>query len=343
LLYAKAKTPSDGALVVIPCLNEKDYIAKVIGNVLRDPASQSSLIVVADGGSTDGTTEIVSRIATRHPNVRLVANPRRIQGAGINLAARRFGAGRRWLVRMDAHAEYPGAFVSRVITDAERTGATSVVVAMKSLGTHCFQRAVAVAQNSVLGSGGSPHRRDGVEGYVDHGHHALIDMRSFLAVQGYDETQSHNEDAELDCRLTRYGGRIWLTGSACIGYYPRGRVSELYRQYRNYGRGRATTLLRHRNGIKLRQLLPAGVLPSLILSLAGPWVPAAAAPCLLWVATCLLFGVYLGVRERSVCAFGSGVAAIIMHFAWSMGFCCATVEAAMRSDPQIGFSREGAR
>ena len=311
---------SDNGLVVIPCLNEEGCIAAVIENVLRDPAADKLLIIVADGGSTDRTPEIVSKFAARAQNVRLISNPLRIQSAGVNYAARQYGKGQQWLIRMDAHAEYPEAFVSQLISEARRTRASSVVVAMKSLGNGCFQQAAATAQNTILGAGGSPHRRNGAEGFVDHGHHALFDMREFLALNGYDETQSHNEDAEFDCRLVGAGGRIWLTRAIRIGYYPRARPDELYFQYRNYGRGRATTILRHRARPKLRQLLPAAVAPSAALLLATPLFAVAALPCALWLAVCLVFGASLGLRERKRCAFASGFAAIVMHLGWSIGF-----------------------
>ena len=44
----------------------------------------------------------------------------------------------------------------------------------------------------------------GAEGHwADHGHHALMRISAFRAVGGYDESFSHNEDAELDYRLGR--------------------------------------------------------------------------------------------------------------------------------------------
>jgi succinoglycan biosynthesis protein ExoA len=316
------------ALVVIPCLNEKSHIARVIGSVLRDPAAETFLIVVADGGSTDGTREAVSQIAEETPNVRLVDNPARIQSAGVNRAARLFGEGRRWLVRVDAHADYPDGYVSKLMSEAERTHATAVVVAMKARGTSCFQRAAATAQNSFLGAGGSPHRRKGKEGFVDHGHHALIDLEKFSDLGGYDETQSHNEDAEFDLRLVRAGGRIWLTREAEVIYFPRARARELYAQYRNYGRGRATTLLRHHSKPKLRQIIPAALAPLLIVALAAPLFPPAAVPAGLWLAACGVLGLVLGFRERTRCAFAACWAAPIIHVAWSIGFWSAVLETA---------------
>jgi len=158
---------ADKALIVIPCLNEIKHLPGLLDGLLKgDPAWH---VVVADGGSTDGSVEFVADLAQRHANLTLLPNPQRIQSAGINLAVRRFGAGMRWLVRIDAHCGYPDGYVEGLIAAAGRTGATSVVVPMITRGQACFQRAAAAAQNSVLGAGGSAHRKIGQAQFVDHG------------------------------------------------------------------------------------------------------------------------------------------------------------------------------
>jgi len=315
-----ALIPREKVLAVIPCLNESAHIGGLLRHLLEDAGDLDLTIVVADGGSTDATQEIVSRIADSEPRVRLIHNPKRIQSAGVNLAVREFGEPQRWLVRIDAHAEYPKGFIASLISEARRADASSVVVAMKAEGVNCFQRAAAVAQNSVLGTGGAAHRRSGQEGFVDHGHHALFDLKQFVGVGGYDDTLSHNEDAEFDVRLARAGGKIWLTRAVDITYFPRSHPLALYRQYVNYGRGRARTLLHHHLRPKVRQFLPACVLPTVLALLLSPWIPFAIGPAALWSGTCLLSGVALGIQQRRRCAFASGVAAMIIHLGWSMGF-----------------------
>lgn len=307
------------AVAVIPCLNERRHIAGLIDHLLADEAWTDPLVLVADGGSSDGCREIVEDIARRDPRVRLVDNPARLQAAGVNRAAR-LADDRRWLVRVDAHADYPPNFVSTLVGVAERAGATSVVVPMHTVGRTCFETAAAAAQNSVLGNGGSRHRGRGQDGYVDHGHHALFDMAQFIALGGYDETFSHNEDAEFDTRSVRAGGRIWMTSEAPITYYPRASLGALFRQYINYGAGRARTMLRHRAPTKLRQLAPAGVAPAVILAVGGlVWAPLAL-PAFVWATGVLAFGLLLGLRARSGCVALSGVAAGAMHLGWSIGF-----------------------
>src|SRR4029077_12194945 len=107
--------------------------------------------------------------------------------------------------------------------------------------------------------------------WVDHGHHALMTLEAFNAVGGYDETFSHNEDAELDARLTQQGYRIFLTGEVPIVYYPRRNPAALFRQYRNVGRGRARNFLKHCRNAKPRHLVLAVVAPAIVLLLFAPF------------------------------------------------------------------------
>jgi succinoglycan biosynthesis protein ExoA len=312
-------------LVVIPCLNEEAHLPGLLDQLIAHAGSAT--IVVADGGSRDRSRAIVEELAARHANVRLLDNPKRLQSAAVNLAARLFGQGRKWMVRIDAHCRYPDDYIAGLLTAAHRREATSVVVPMVTRGEACFQRAVAAAQNSVLGTGGSPHRHVGAGRFVDHGHHALFRLDLFLAVGGYDESFSHNEDAELDQRLLRAGGRLWLEPGQAIVYFPRRAPLPLFRQYHGYGSGRAKTLMRHRIAIKPRQAAPLAIAPALLLALLGvlalpssSWTLLLVLPTAGWALGCIGFGAMLAIRTRSACALASGPAAMIMHAAWSAGF-----------------------
>jgi len=312
-------------LIVIPCLNEEAHLPGLLAQLLAD--NPDARIIVADGGSEDGSRALVEHLAARHPHLHLMANPARLQAAGVNLAARTFGQGMVWMVRVDAHCDYPRGYVAGLIDTAQARQATSVVVPMITRGTRCFQTGVAAAQNSLLGNGGSPHRNIGRGRFVDHGHHALFDLALFRAVGGYDERFSHNEDAELDHRLRQAGGRIWLEPAQAVVYYPRQAPGALLRQYRGYGRGRAQTLRRHPVPMALRQALPLAIAPAVFLGLAGllltvltPWAWLLAAPMLGWAILCLAYGAVLAIRQGRACVLCAGVAAIIMHFGWSLGF-----------------------
>jgi succinoglycan biosynthesis protein ExoA len=279
-------------LVVVPCLNEAAHLGALLDALRRDRAAADARFVVADGGSTDASIAIVRKAAQDDARIVLLNNPARVQSAGVNAAVRAYGGDAEFLVRVDAHAAYPENYLSQLLAAQRESGADAVAVSMRAVAAHraCFQAAAAAAQNSVLGAGGSPHRKGGARRWVDHGHHALISVRAFHTAGGYDETFTHNEDAEFDKRLVATGGRILLA-------------------------------LKHKMPLKLRQLAPAAIAPIVTLSVVlTPFAAIAALPATLWIAGCLGFGLFLGAKQRRLCACAAGAPAAIMHFAWSIGF-----------------------
>jgi succinoglycan biosynthesis protein ExoA len=307
-------------LIVVPCLNEASHIGPLMAQLSMAAARLDGIVVVVDGGSADRTVEIVVERAARDPLIKLMHNPRRIQSAALNLAVSRFGQGAEFLIRVDAHGGYPDDFCDRLIEEAEAVSADSVVVPMLTSGVGLVQGAIAEVQNSKLGTGGSKHRAGSTGEWVDHGHHALMRIAAFEAIGGYDETFSHNEDAELDFRLRQAGYRIWLSGRTRMTYYPRASLGALFRQYQNYGRGRARNVVKHRVVPKLRQLVPLSVFPAacLLPFAALHWI--AAVPSILWAAACLGGGVMMAIRAGRPGLLLAGVSAMVMHFAWSFGF-----------------------
>lgn len=322
-------------LAVIPCLNEADHLPGLLQQMLADPAID--LIVVADGGSSDASRDIVlAQAATQR--VVLLDNPQRIQSAGINRAVEAHGAGFEWLLRIDAHCLYPDNYASTLIAAAQRQDVSAVVVPMITVGKAGFQCAAAAAQNSVLGTGGSAHRHVGEGRFVEHGHHALMKLAMFRAIGGYCEAMPCNEDAELDHRQQAAGGRIWLEPKAAITYFPRKTVAALWKQYRKYGQGRARNLRRHRMRPRLRQLVPLAVPAALALVPLAIVHPVFALPALAWLLLCLSLGVVIGLRAGGGWALGAGIAAATMQLAWATGFLVEWIANPSSAAPHYGLA-----
>lgn len=310
-------------IVVIPTLNEAANIGSLIELFARERSPSFHFdIAIVDGGSTDGTVEIVKEMAERFSFVHLRHNDKRIQSVAVNLAAQE------WrhceiMIRCDAHSGYRPGFLRGVASTLLATGADSVVVPMDSVGSNYVSRAIAWLSDTPVGSGGSAHRGGMKSGYVDHGHHAAFRMTRFLSLGGYDETFSHNEDAEYDCRLRKSGGRIYMDSAHRIEYFPRKTLAALARQYFSYGRGRSRTVMRHPESLRLRQLLvPANsvaVFLSVVWFLTHPNLFAAALP-LAYLGALFLVSLHLSVRNRSVCGLLVFPAAILMHYSWAVGF-----------------------
>jgi len=312
----------DEILAVIPALNEADHIETCIRSLfLADDRIGRVRVVVADGGSTDGTPDIVERMSGEFPNVVLVRNPKRLQSAAINLAVSLHGEGREILVRCDAHSIYPHNFILDCAASLQAHDVESVVIPMDAVGENCFQRANAYIVDTPLGSGGSTHRGGRVSKMVDHGHHAAFQLSSFRKIGGYDETFTHNEDAEYDRRLKASGGRIFLDAEIRISYLPRSTPAGLARQYYNYGRGRARNFMKHGDRPGLRQMAPPITLVSCVAGFAlAPFFPLALAAPAGYLALLVVASLAVAFRMKSACGLLAGIASGIMHFSWSIGF-----------------------
>ena len=309
-------------IVVIPTLNEAPHIESVLSELQIDlPGDHAVRFVVVDGGSVDGTVDVVLRVAQSRSDVVLLHNPLRIQSAAVNLAVDRFGAGAGVLVRCDAHARYPAGFIRQLVETQVAQNCDSVVVPMDTIGEHGLQKAVAWISNTRLGTGGAAHRGGRQSGFVDHGHHGLMLISSFERAGRYDESFTHNEDAEFDCRLRATGGSIYLNAEIRIGYWPRSTLGGLWRQYFNYGMGRSKTARRHPGSLKARQVaVPAYLLTCLASIVAVAISPALAAPAVLYLGILGGASAWFCLRTCSLAGLLTGPATLTMHSAWAAGF-----------------------
>jgi len=309
-------------LLVIPTLNEASCIASVIDRLFVGlPNNLKTICIVADGGSTDGTQAIVQEIGSVKPDVILMHNPKKLQSAGVNAAVRKYGLNAKYLVRCDAHADYPKGFVSSLIDSMQRANADAVVVPMDSIGTGSLQKAIAWVSDTPLGSGGSAHRGGRRSGYVDHGHHAAFKMDVFRRAGGYNESFSHNEDAEFDCRQRALGARIYLDSDIRLGYFPRTTFSGLWRQYFGYGRGRSRTVRLHPSSLRLRQFaVPAHLAVSVFSLVVTPWFSWLALWPIAYVLGLISVSIYLAAKHHSIAGLLAGLAALVMHTSWALGF-----------------------
>jgi cellulose synthase/poly-beta-1,6-N-acetylglucosamine synthase-like glycosyltransferase len=282
--------------IVIPCLNEaRDIEAVVRGAMEQRYPPQQLEILVADGGSTDATREIVARLAEEDPRVQLVDNPGRFPSAGMNAGIRR--ARGAVIVRMDAHAAYAADYVLASVEALQQTGASNVGGAARARHRSTFQRAVSAALSSPLAVGGSAYRDATREGFVETVFNGAFRREVIDHVGLYDERARANEDAELNQRIIEAGGRVYLSRAIVAFYYPRTSLRGLAVQYLGYGQGRARTLLRRRRLLSARPLVPfAAVTIFAVLAVFAALVPGTA--WLLAVACELYVGVLLVEAAR---------------------------------------------
>jgi glycosyltransferase involved in cell wall biosynthesis len=306
--------------IAMPCLNEERFIEACLASVRRQdyPADRYE-VLVADGGSTDKTREILARLGAEDPRIRMVDNPARIQAPAMNQMVR--AARGDVVVRMDVHCEYADDYVRRCIEALERTGADNVGGAQRARAKTFFQKALCAALESPLGVGGAKYRGAEYEGFVDTVFLGAFRRRVFETVGLYDPRAITNEDAELNQRIIAEGGKVFLSKDIVVHYYPRDSFSSLAKQYFKYGRGRARTLLKLRTFLSPRPALPFLMVCGGTALLAASVVqPLALAPFGLYAAATLLEAVRVG-RRASVGAIPLVWAIFpVLHVSHGVGF-----------------------
>jgi dolichol-phosphate mannosyltransferase len=119
--------------VLVPVLDEAERIAPCLSS-LQQQSSSVDRIVVIDGGSTDGTPELVRQLASGDPRLHLIdAAP---VPAGVNGKAYGLAKGLpavpcdiEWILTVDADVRLQPEAVTSVVDFAERTGVRALSVA----------------------------------------------------------------------------------------------------------------------------------------------------------------------------------------------------------------------
>ena len=134
--------------VVLPTLNERGYLRDCLDSLLKQDSREIIEILVVDGGSSDGTREVVE---AQGGVVRLIDNPRVTAAAAMNIGiAEAVGD---VICRADAHTIYSPDYVRRCVDVLRESGAENVGGPMVPVGTTNFGRAVSAVTTSPFGVG----------------------------------------------------------------------------------------------------------------------------------------------------------------------------------------------
>jgi succinoglycan biosynthesis protein ExoA len=287
--------------IVVPVRNEQAFIADTLDQLLRQQYDPERFeVLVADGRSGDDTRSIVAALQARHPNLRLLDNPRRWSSAGRNAAIR--AARGDIIVLVDGHCDLDNPHYLADLADAfSRSGADCVgrPQPLDVAGASALQRAIALARASRLGHHPDSHIYSQQEGFVPPQSVAIAYHRSvFPRVGLFDERFDACEDVEFNHRVARAGLTCFFTPRVRVRYFPRTSLSGLFRQMVRYGRGRVRLLRKHPDTFSL-----AGFLPALFLAglLAGPLL-GLLLPALAWV-----YAAALGTYALVVLLFSFGL------------------------------------
>lgn len=294
--------------VIIPCYNERDFIEDLFESVLhQDYPKDRFEVIVVDGGSQDGTREIILRAVKADPRVRLLDNPGRSKPRALNLG---IGKARgEIIVRLDAHATYPPEYLRLCVQHLLESGADNVggYRLTRARETTLWGRAVALSIRSRFGSGGAVYRTGAVRPrWVDTVFGGCYRRQLFDRLGLFDERLDRGQDREFNERLVRSGGRILFVPDIRCVYYARSGISDFVRWV--FVSGMTPFYISRVVGYRvwsLRNVVP----PLFVLALIGLPVVAVVAPLALelwlgavgiYLAATVSAAVYEAVRARQL-------------------------------------------
>ncbi|MCC7009045.1 MAG: glycosyltransferase [Acidobacteria bacterium] len=315
--------PLPSVSIVMPIRNEADFIARSLGAVLaQDYPADRIEVLVADGTSTDGTLEIVSRLTGAGRRVRVIPNPKRIVATGLNLAIAE--ATGDIIIRVDGHCEVAPDYVRRCVEHLVRGEADGVGGPLETVGQTDAAAAIAVAMSSPFGVGNSAFRTVSDRTMI-------VDTVAFPAytrevlqkVGPFDMELVRNQDDEYNYRLRKMGGRLLLAADVRSRYFSRSSLRSLWRQYFQYGYWKVRVLQKHPRQMRWRQFVPFAFVVSLLAGSAlTPWTRIPLTATIVAYVGANLAATALSARRlarwRALSALSAAFA--ILHLSYGWGF-----------------------
>lgn len=223
--------------VICPIYNEEKYIAQCIESLLLQDYPKSDLeILFVDGMSTDKTREIISKYTSQYPFIKMLDNPKKIVPYAMNTGI--LASKGEIIIRLDGHVEYPANYFSSLVKNLIDLDADNVGALCETLpcGSSAKELAIAEALSSSFGMGNSYFRIgcDDVK-QVDTVPFGCFKREVFDKVGLYDNELIRNQDDELNGRIVKNGGKIYLIPSIVTKYYARDKISKVKKMFYQYG------------------------------------------------------------------------------------------------------------
>ena len=268
-------------------LNESAHVDHLVADIAKQDFEGAVELIVADGGSTDDSPELLRAAADRNGvALEVLDNPAGWVSHALNACVK--AAKGDLLVRLDCHSRYPSDYLRRCAVAAEETDALVVGGVIVAERRTLLERAVACAMYSPFGGIGfyrlfTPNgrlagrlsgtlgiawaRRDGLNARVDADTVTFGAFRpeAFNRAGLFDEALRRNQDDELNLRIRKAGGRVVLDLSIRVHYTPRGSLRGVFRQYHGYGLWKVPVMRKHRQVANPRSLAPIAFVSSVAL------------------------------------------------------------------------------
>ena len=194
-------------------------------------------VLFLDGMSTDKTLQIIIQYAKNQPFIKLIPNPEQFVPQAMNLGIQK--AKGDIIIRLDAHASYPKQYISKLIFYLDKLNADNVggIWNIQPRSNSLKAKAIAKTLAHPVGVGNALYRMGtDVPQEVDTVPFGCYPKSVFDKYGLYDIRLNRNQDIELNKRIKRHGGKIFLIPEVQCTYFARDTFVSLWKN--NYTNGK---------------------------------------------------------------------------------------------------------
>lgn len=245
--------------IVIPCLNEKDYIFRCLQSILNQSYPTDLITTfICDGGSDDGTIDIINKFSNLNntsSNFQILHNVNKTTPYALNIGIKASTSD--IVIILGAHSELDKDFVSNNIQTFEIDNSIMCTGGvLQNVFENKLSQVIGAAMSSSFGVGNAHFRTGNKNGFVDTVAFGAYKKEVFDKVGLFDEELIRNQDDEFNYRLTKAGFKIYLNHSIKCNYFVRASFKNLFKQYFQYGYWKVFVNKKHKAITTIRQLIP---------------------------------------------------------------------------------------
>lgn len=310
--------------IVIPCLNEEDYIGRCLDSIAAQNYESDLIeIVIVDGNSTDRTHDIIKEYQSKNPNIKLYFNPEKKTPRSLNIGIQNSTGD--VVVILGAHTRVHEDFVKYNNHYLHEKNVKVTGGTQENVGLSFVQSLIGQAMEMPFGMASAQYRWSKKEQFVDTVVYAAYKKELFDEIGYFEEKFTISEDAEINWRIRNAGYKIFYSPKIKTYYYPRSSIKKFIKQMFRYGILRVNVLKKHFNSLKLVHVIP----PLFVLTLVSLGVGAIFSDVVLLLWLGILTGYFLinfgsiflnlfpsKLRFLPVLPF----LIFAMHFAWGLGY-----------------------
>ena len=297
----------------MPIRNEEDFIGKTLISIIEQDYPREKLeLVIADGGSSDGTISEINKFKNFFFKLNIIKNEHETMPKGFNLA---LNSSKSDIVLMlGGHSVLPKNYISKSVENLKNYNASCAGGVIQAIGDGFWGDVIAKSISSIFGVGNVSFRvKNSKSGYVDSLPFGCYKRSIFDTIGGLDEELVRNQDDEFNFRMNQSGHKIWQDSSLVTKYFCRLSLKKLFNQYLHYGLYKVRVIQKRRALISFRHIMPSLFLISLFIPAISVYI------FLTYFFSGLFFSIKIN-KFNIIKLIACQITFFIIHLSYGLGF-----------------------